>query len=309
VLQRVAIIGLGLIGGSIALGLRRQKIEVVAFDRNKESLIEGLRLGVTDRSADSIAEALVGANLAIIAVPVLAMASVLKEIKACGYSGLLTDVGSVKQPVVEEFIAVYGEVPIQFVPGHPIAGSEKHGVSAAYESLFRQHRVLLTPLDDTDESAVEEVQSLWQSLGAEVSLLTVEHHDSVLAQTSHLPHLLAYALIDTLSGQGDSLEIFEYAAGGLRDFSRIAASDPTMWRDIFMSNRGPLLTILDQYSQDLLELRSVIEAGDGDELFDRLSRSKAARDHFSSLLQQRQEQTEPSEPSELSSEAPGDKDE
>lgn len=300
-LQRVAIIGLGLIGGSIALGLRRQKIEVVAFDQDKESLFEGLRLGVIDHSADSIAEAVMGADLAIIAVPVLAMTGVLEEIKASGYTGLLTDVGSVKQPILEEFVAVYGEVPNQFVPGHPIAGSEKHGVSAAYESLFRQHRVLLTPLENTHEIAVQEVQNLWQSLGAEVSLMSVEHHDNVLAQTSHLPHLLAYALIDTLSGQGDSLEIFEYAAGGLRDFSRIAASDPTMWRDIFMSNRGPLLSILDQFSEDLLELRSVIEAGDGNELFDRLSRSKAARDHFSSLLQQRQAQPE------LSSDAPGDK--
>ncbi len=288
-IKRVAIIGLGLIGGSIGLGLRRQKIEVVAFDQQDQSLSAGLELGVIDRAADSVADALKGVDLVIIAVPVLAIADVLEDIKATGYSALMTDVGSVKQPVIEEFISVFGEVPTCFVPGHPIAGSEKHGVTAAYETLFHQHRVLLTPLANTETDAIEAVRNLWMNLGADVSLMSVEHHDSVLAQTSHLPHLLAYGLIDTLSGQGDSLEIFEYAAGGLRDFSRIAASDPTMWRDIFMSNRGPLLAILDQYSRDLLELRSVIEAGDGEELFERLSRSKTARDHFSDLLEQRQQ--------------------
>jgi 3-phosphoshikimate 1-carboxyvinyltransferase len=183
----------------------------------------------------------------------------------------------VKQPILDAFIEVYGSVPGNFVPGHPIAGSEKHGGTAANPDLFRPHRVLLTPLDDTNENAIELVSELWTSLGAEVSRLTVAHHDSILAQTSHLPHLLAYALIDTLSAQGDSLEIFDYAAGGLRDFSRIAASDPTMWRDIFMSNREPLLAILDQYSHELAELRQVIDSGDSTELFERLRRSKTAR--------------------------------
>ena len=288
-LKRVAIIGLGLIGGSVASGLRRQNIEVVAFDQDESNLQQGLELGVIDRAAASIGDAVRDVDLVLIAVPVLAMVPVLTAIKTAQPDAILSDVGSVKQPVLDAFIEVYGNVPVQFVPGHPIAGSEKHGVTAANPDLFRQHRVLLTPLDETDERAVAQVSELWKSLGAEVSQLTVAHHDNILAQTSHLPHLLAYALIDTLSAQGDSLEIFDYAAGGLRDFSRIAASDPTMWRDIFMSNREPLLAILDQYSQELAELRHVIDSGDSAELFERLSRSKTARDHFSKVLEQRQQ--------------------
>lgn len=288
-MHRVAIIGLGLIGGSVARGLRDQGVEVVAFDQDPGSLEQGVALGVIDEAAPSIAKAVEKADLVLVAVPVLAMIGVLEEIKAAGTAAVLTDVGSVKQPVLDAFAAVYGSIPDHFVPGHPIAGSEKHGVSAANPDLFRQHRVLLTPSDTTAEPAVTLVKDLWTSLGAKVSLMSVTHHDSVLAQTSHLPHLLAYALIDTLSSQGDSLEIFDYAAGGLRDFSRIAASDPTMWRDIFMSNRVPLLAILDQYSHELGELREVIASGDEAELFARLSRSKTARDHFSQILAQRQQ--------------------
>lgn len=287
-MRQVTIIGLGLIGGSVARGLRDQGLEIVAFDRDFDSLKSGLELGIIDRAEHSIAGAVANSDLVLIAVPVLAMTSVLTEIKAAAPNAVLTDVGSVKQPVLDAFIEVYGSVPSNFVPGHPIAGSEKHGVAAANPHLFKQHRVLLTPLENTEASATSLVRDLWSSLGAEVSLMTVAHHDSVLAQTSHLPHLLAYALIDTLSVQGDSLEIFDYAAGGLRDFSRIAASDPTMWRDIFMSNREPLLAILDQYTRELGELRQVIESNNATELFERLSRSKAARDHFSQILEQRQ---------------------
>lgn len=292
-LKRAAVIGLGLIGGSVGLGLRRQNIHVTAFDQNTASLAQGLELGVIDIAASSVAEAVKGAELVILAVPVLAVGGILEAIKAAKFQAVLTDVGSVKQPVLEEFIDVFGGVPAQFVPGHPIAGSEKHGVTAASGDLFRQHRVLLTPLEHTNSEATQLVRELWQSLGADVSLMTTGHHDAVLAQTSHLPHLLAYALIDTLSVQGDSLEIFEYAAGGLRDFSRIAASDPTMWRDIFMSNRTALLSILDQYTGELEDLRRTIETGDSVALFTMLSRSKAARDHFSDLLQKRQEPTPP----------------
>ncbi|MFT7246600.1 MAG: prephenate dehydrogenase, partial [Candidatus Azotimanducaceae bacterium] len=230
-LKRAAVIGLGLIGGSVGLGLRRQDVQVTAFDQNPTSLAQGLELGVIDIAASSVAAAVTGAELVILAVPVSAVSVILEEIKAANFQAVLTDVGSVKEPVLQDFFDVFGEVPAQFVPGHPIAGSEKHGVIAADGDLFRQHRVLLTPLEHTNAEATQLVRELWQSLGADVSLMTTDHHDSILAQTSHLPHLLAYALIDTLSVQGDSLEIFEYAAGGLRDFSRIAASDPTMWRD------------------------------------------------------------------------------
>ena len=181
---------------------------------------------------------------------------------------------------------VAGKLPDNFVPGHPIAGSEKHGVAASDPQLFRNHKVILTPVDNTDCLAVDKVSRLWQQMGANVSKLSILHHDQILAQTSHLPHLLAYGLIDTLSQQGDSLEIFDYAAGGLRDFSRIAASDPTMWRDIFHSNKQPLLAVLDRYLDKLAELKLLIEADKTDDLFTLLERAKFARDHFGQLLNQ-----------------------
>jgi 3-phosphoshikimate 1-carboxyvinyltransferase len=162
-----------------------------------------------------------------------------------------------------------------------------NGIAAADADLFRQHQVILTPLENTFEDSTSRVVQMWQSFGADVSSMQVDHHDIVLAQTSHLPHLLAYALIDTLSSQGDSLEIFDYAAGGLRDFSRIASSDPTMWRDILTSNSGPLLTILDRYMAELAEVREIIEQDRTGDLFDLLQRAKQARDHFSSILEKR----------------------
>lgn len=287
--KRIAIIGLGLIGGSIAKGLKNQGHELTAYDADRNNLTVGLELGVIDKAADTVSEAANQADILVLAVPVLSMESVLKDLGS-ELPAVITDVGSVKQPVLDAFNAMLGEVPAQFVAGHPIAGSEQHGVGAADENLFRAHRVLITPGEHTDAAAVEAVTGMWQSLGAEVSTMSAEHHDQVLGQTSHLPHLLAYSLIDTLSSQGDSLEIFEYAAGGLRDFSRIAASDPVMWGDIFLSNKDALLHILDDFSRDLGDLRKTIEAGDREDLLQRLGRSKAARDHFSDILLKRQQQ-------------------
>lgn len=284
--SHVAIIGLGLIGGSIALGLRSQGKSVTAFDTDERNLALGMELGVIDRQAASVEEAVKGADLVVLAVPVLAMETVLRSFPE-QLPHVITDVGSVKQPILDAFQSIFGSVPDQFVPGHPIAGSEQHGVVAANGSLFEQHRVLLTPLSNTDPDALAAVETVWQSLGAEVSIIDVAHHDLVLGKTSHLPHLLAYSLIDTLSSQGDSLEIFDYAAGGLRDFSRIAASDPVMWGDIFLSNKQPLLKILEDFSRDLNALRESIETGDRTDLLERLTRSKAARDHFSQVLLER----------------------
>jgi 3-phosphoshikimate 1-carboxyvinyltransferase len=284
--SHVAIIGLGLIGGSIALGLRSQGKSVTAFDTDERNLELGMELGVIDRQAASVEEAVKGADLVVLAVPVLAMETVLRSFPE-QLPHVITDVGSVKQPILDAFQSVFGSVPDQFVPGHPIAGSEQHGVVAANGSLFEQHRVLLTPLSNTDPDALTAVGTVWQSLGAEVSIIDVAHHDLVLGKTSHLPHLLAYSLIDTLSSQGDSLEIFDYAAGGLRDFSRIAASDPVMWGDIFLSNKQPLLKILEDFSRDLDALRESIETGNRTDLLERLTRSKAARDHFSQVLLER----------------------
>jgi 3-phosphoshikimate 1-carboxyvinyltransferase len=277
----VAIVGLGLIGGSIAAGLKQRGLaRISAWDADAASLETGLQQGVIDAALPS-AVAAAEADVLVLCVPVQAVAQVLAEIPASGQ--LITDVGSVKAAVIDAVREARGEVPPGFVPGHPIAGSEKHGVAAANPDLFEQHRVLLTPLAETDAAALQTVQSLWQALGAEVTEMSPEHHDDVLAQTSHLPHLAAYALVDVLSQGGDSLEVFQYAAGGFRDFSRIAASDPTMWRDVFLTNQAPVLATLDQYIAELGALRDLVAAGDGEQLKAIFERAKAARDHFADL--------------------------
>lgn len=300
---KVAIIGLGLIGGSIALGLRSLGCEVHGYDADNKSLEAGLANGVIDEAADSISSLVASLNkgnalanselensdLLIVAVPVLAMESVFKDISILfnAPNVVITDVGSVKAEGVKALESLVGDVPTNFILGHPIAGSEKHGVSASNAALFQHHQVILTPVKNTSIDCITYVKNMWQALGARVTEMGVSHHDHILAQTSHLPHLLAYALIDTLSQQGDSLEVFDYAAGGLRDFSRIAASDPTMWRDIFESNQGPLLDILDRYLDELTKLRGLIESGQSEEVFVLLERAKKARDHFSVLLEKR----------------------
>lgn len=286
VFSRVAIIGLGLIGGSVAAAIQKRKLatHIVAYDQQGESLELALQRGIINSAAPSIADAVSGADLVLIAVPVLTIESILREIPP---GLLITDVGSVKQQVIDACETVYGAVPKTLVPGHPIAGSEKHGVAAANADLFEHHKVILTPNADTDATSLTHVRDLWQRLGAVVVEITVAHHDEVLAQTSHLPHLLAYALVDTLSAQGDSMEIFQYAAGGFRDFSRIAASDPAMWRDIFQANGPALIAILDRFLSELGDIRELIVAGDPVALEAVLQRAKEARDHFSELKDHR----------------------
>ncbi len=277
----VAIVGLGLIGGSIAAGLKQRGLATVsAWDKDPASLEAGLQASVIDTALNSAAAA-AEADVLILCVPVQSVAEVLTEIPTSDQ--LITDVGSVKAALIASVREARGEVPGNFVPGHPIAGSEKHGVTAANPDLFEQHRVLLTPLAETEPAAVQTVRLLWQALGAEVTEMSPQHHDAVLAQTSHLPHLAAYALVDVLCQGGDSLEVFQYAAGGFRDFSRIAASDPTMWRDVFLTNQEPVLATLDQYIAELGALRDLVAAGDGDQLKAIFERAKAARDHFADL--------------------------
>lgn len=284
--SRVAIIGLGLIGGSVAAALQKRKLteHIVAYDPLKESLDTALQSGMIDSAATSITKAVSGADLVLIAVPVLTIETILREIPS---DVLVTDVASVKQPVIDACETVYGAMPKTLVPGHPIAGSEKQGVAAANADLFEQHKVILTPNTDTDAESLRRVRSLWQNLGATVVEMSVAHHDEVLAQTSHLPHLLAYALVDTLSSQGDSMEIFQFAAGGFRDFSRIAASDPTMWRDIIQANGPAVIAILDRFLSEMEDLRELIVAGDAEGLEVVFQRAKEARDHFSELKEPR----------------------
>ncbi|MDX1589817.1 MAG: bifunctional prephenate dehydrogenase/3-phosphoshikimate 1-carboxyvinyltransferase [Oleiphilaceae bacterium] len=283
----MAVIGLGLIGGSLALAAREQGLAgtVVGYDRRQSELQQGLSLGVIHEAADSAAEAVRGADLVVIAVPVQATESVLLSIReSLPETATLTDCGSVKGHFTAAVQRVFGRVGPRVIPGHPIAGSEKSGVAAANAALFSGHKVILTPEASSDPQALARLGDFWRGCGAEVLTMAVEHHDQVLAATSHLPHLIAFSLVDTLAGEKDNQDIFRYAAGGFRDFTRIAASDPVMWRDIFLCNREAVLQSLDHFTDDLALLRGAIERGDGATLQQVFTRAKAARDHFSKIL-------------------------
>jgi len=285
--RRAVVLGLGLIGGSLALALRDRNLAetVVGVDLRRDELERGLSLGVIDEAAASPAAGVNGADLVVVAVPVRATAEVLAEIApALGEDAVLTDVGSTKGGFVEAVTAVFGELGPNVVPGHPIAGSEKSGVAASRADLFEKHKTILTPHPGTDPGSLARIRRLWEACGAEVLEMSVAHHDEVLAATSHLPHLIAFSLVDTLAGEDDNLDIFRYAAGGFRDFTRIAASDPVMWHDVFLSNREAVLRMLEHFSNDLNRLRDAIEARDGQTLLRVFTRAKAARDHFSKML-------------------------
>lgn len=287
---RLAVIGLGLIGGSFAKGIRESGVcrEVVGCDADPATRQQALPLGVVDRVTDSVAVAVQGADVILLAVPVLAMESVLAELASLELGeAVLTDVGSTKGAVVNAVEKAFGRLPAGFVPGHPIAGSEKSGVTAACGALFRRHKVILTPLATTSEAALTRVTALWQTLEADVEHMPLADHDEVLAATSHLPHLLAFSLVDTLAARSENLDIFRYAAGGFRDFTRIAASDPVMWRDIFLANDEAVLRSLDAFTEDLAQLRKAIATRDATTLLGVFTRAKAAREHFSTILARR----------------------
>ena len=289
-LRRLVVVGLGLIGGSFAKGLREKGLfeEVVGVDRDPQTRRLAVQLGVVDRCEESLREGCRDADVIQLAVPILAMEKVLVELATFDLGhAVLTDVGSAKGNVVRAARAAFGEMPARFVPGHPIAGSEQSGVEAANGKLFRRHKIILTPLDNADADAVRCIEALWRELGADVELMEVEHHDEVLAATSHLPHLLAFTLVDSLAKRSENLEIFRYAAGGFRDFTRIAGSDPTMWHDIFLANRKAVLRILDVFRDDLDALREAVDAGDGQQLMGVFTRARVAREHFSKILARR----------------------
>jgi 3-phosphoshikimate 1-carboxyvinyltransferase len=288
--NRVAVIGLGLIGCSWVKGLRvRGGVgEVIGFDRNLDSMELACQSGIIDRYAASPAAAVENADLVIVSVPILSIRPVLEALApALSVHAVITDVGSVKGSVSADVKAVFGETFGRFVLGHPIAGSERSGVAATDEHLYCRHKVIITPETYTDPQALQLVTQAWLAVGAEVESMTVNHHDEVLAATSHLPHLLAYSLVDTLANSHENKEIFNYAAGGFRDFTRIAASSPEMWRDIFTANRDHLLATLDLFNKDLQQLREAIVENDTTTLMGVLTRAKAARDHFSNILARR----------------------
>ena len=288
--NKVCVIGLGLIGGSFAKAIKTNGFaqSVVGYDVTYSQSLLGEKLGVIDRAERQLCKAVEDADIVMIAVPVRAVHDILKEIKpSLASHAVVTDVGSVKVSFIEAVESVYGFVPEFVVPGHPIAGSEKSGVTAANETLFDRHRVIITPLENTKPEAVEIVKGAWECCGAEVISMAVNHHDDVLAATSHLPHLIAFSLVDTLAGEDDNKEIFKYAAGGFRDFTRIAASDPVMWRDIFLTNKRSVIKVLDHFNEDLQKLKTAIEKDDSKLLMGVFTRAKAAREHFTKLLEKK----------------------
>ncbi|MDB5982632.1 MAG: 3-phosphoshikimate 1-carboxyvinyltransferase / prephenate dehydrogenase [Pseudomonas sp.] len=287
---RLVVVGLGLIGGSFAKGLRESGLcgEVVGFDLDAPSRKLAVELGVVDRCEEDLAAACRGADVIMLAVPILAMEKLLTLLATYDLGdAVLTDVGSAKGNVVRAARLAFGEMPPRFVPGHPIAGSEQSGVEASNAQLFRRHKVILTPLAETDPAALALVDRLWSELGADVEHMEVERHDEVLAATSHLPHLLAFGLVDSLAKRNENLDIFRYAAGGFRDFTRIAGSDPVMWHDIFLANREAVLRTLDTFRSDLDALRDAVDAGDGHQLLGVFTRARVAREHFSKILARR----------------------
>ncbi len=283
----MAVIGLGLIGGSIAKSsyLSGFANHTIGYSLNFSEARLGVELGVVHEAAQTIEQAVSNADLIIIAVPVRAFESILFKVKPFLKKGaVITDVGSVKGCFLEAVRNVFNELPSFVVPGHPIAGSEKNGVLAANENLFKNHKVILTPHEYSAEYPLQLVRNMWQAAGSTVLEMSVAHHDEVLAATSHLPHLIAFSLVDTLAGEEDSQEIFRYAAGGFRDFTRIAASDPVMWHDIFLANQDALLKVLDHFNEDLNSLRAAIENKDSQRLLGVFTRAKVAREHFTKIL-------------------------
>jgi len=281
VIDKLAIIGVGLIGASLSLALKQAAAvkRVSGYGRNVKNLEKGVELGVIDDFGGSIAATVADAEIIVVAVPLGAIGAVFGELKSSAPArAVITDVGSAKGSVVADARAELGELLPRFVPGHPIAGTEKSGVEAGFASLYRDRRVILTPLAETASEASEKVAEMWRHCGAIVEYLEVEHHDRVLAATSHLPHMLAYALVHQLSGLNDNEEIFRYAAGGFRDFTRIASSDPVMWRDICLANGKALVSLIEHYQQELDRIEAAIRAGDAERLLELFGKAKSERD-------------------------------
>ncbi len=290
VVDKLVVIGLGLIGGSLAAALKNARAcrEVVGIARRRETCRQALAMGVVDRaftSLDEIAAELDGGDLVFIAVPTLAVEGVFAQIRdRVSQRVTITDGASVKGNIQAAAVKVFGHMPPQLVLGHPIAGSEKSGITATNPTLYENHRVILTPTPELDGGHLQRVRAVWERVGAEVLELSVAEHDEVLAATSHLPHLIAYSLVDTLANDAENENIFRYAAGGFRDFTRIASSDPLMWHDIMRANRDSILKALDLFSDNLAGLRSAIETDDSEALMGVFTRAKAARDHFTRML-------------------------
>ena len=278
--KRVAVVGVGLIGGSLAAALRRAgaSAAIVGFDRDQHALERAISLGVIDAAAGSTTEAVRGADLVVVAVPVRAIGPVLHDVAlAMDPAAVVTDVGSTKGDVARTAREELRERFARFVPGHPIAGRETSGVEAASAELFKGARVVITPAAETAADAIEAVRGAWEAAGARVAQLSPEEHDRIFAAVSHLPHLLSFALVSEIAERGNAAELFGFAAGGFRDFTRIAASSPEMWRDVVLQNREALLAELQRYEARVAVFRELIERGDGPGLQRLMSEARNAR--------------------------------
>jgi cyclohexadieny/prephenate dehydrogenase len=279
--DRIALIGFGLIGGSIARAARDQGLakEIVTTARSEKTRARVMELGIVDRVVATNVEAASGADLVILCIPVGACGTVAAEIAGHLKPGaIVSDVGSVKGAVVKE-MAPHLPAGVHFVPAHPVAGTEHSGPDSGFAELFINRWCILTPPEGTDPDAVEKLRAFWAGIGAKVEIMTPDHHDMVLAITSHLPHLIAYTIVgtaDELEGVTQS-EVLKFSAGGFRDFTRIAASDPVMWRDVFLTNKDAVLEMLGTFNEDLSKLTRAIRRGDGEALFEHFARTRAIR--------------------------------
>ena len=279
--DKITIVGLGLIGSSIARGVKARGIAstVVGYDLSADVRARARELGFCDAVADSPRAAVAGASLIVLAVPVGATAAVVEAAAPNLETGaIVTETGSVKAAVIRQVLAVLPERAI-FVPGHPIAGTEHSGPDAGFAELFEGRWCILTPCERSNEAAVEKVASLWRALGLAVETMTPEHHDIVLAITGHIPHLIAYNIVGTAADMGEVTrsEVIKFSAGGFRDFTRIAASDPVMWRDVFLNNKEAVLEMLGRFSEDLAALQRMIRWDDGTALLELFTRTRAIR--------------------------------
>ncbi len=279
--ERVALIGIGLIGSSLARVLRRDSpaTRIVACARSAQTLATARRLDIADETTDDPVSAVAGADLVVLATPLSAYGAIGRQIAPALKPGaIVTDVGSVKEAVIRD-LAPTIPAGVHFVPGHPVAGTEHSGPEAGFAELFRDRWCILTPLPETAPEALAKVRALWEMAGMRVTTMPADHHDKVLAVTSHLPHLIAYTIVGTATELGDDLEseVVAFSAGGFRDFTRIAASDPVMWRDIFLNNREAVLELLQRFSEDLTALQRAIRRGDGEVLHAWFTRTRAIR--------------------------------
>jgi cyclohexadieny/prephenate dehydrogenase len=281
VIDRLALIGVGLIGGSIARAAREYGVvrSIVATARSEATRKRVVELGIADQVVASNAEAVKDVDLVIVCIPVGASGPVAAEIGAALKPGaIVSDVGSVKTQVLKD-MTPHMPKGVHLIPAHPVAGTENSGPDSGFSELFVNRWCILTPPEGADKDAVEKLRAFWSALGANVEVMTAEHHDMVLAITSHLPHLIAYTIVGTAEefSQVSRSEVLKFSAGGFRDFTRIAASDPTMWRDVFLHNKDAVLEMLAQFNEDLAKLTRAMRRGDGDVLFDHFTKTRAIR--------------------------------